>query len=213
MSFSVGTSANVDMSLDDMIKERRKSTRSATAAKKTNTAARATGGNKAKRAANLAARRGLATTKKANAMEVEKQVRRQAGRAGAAGQGGRKKTPQKAGGGRPGRPKPGDVRAKGRALAGIASKKKQAQKQQHGQRGGGGAAAAVTAPSQQAIGAAAKAMKNAGFKPPKGMQMQISFVPKQQQQQQQKQNQGGGRGGGGGGGRGKGRGSGRGGRR
>ena len=74
-----------------MIKARRKST-TTTGTKKNNAAARATGKNKASRAANLAARRGLATNKKANAMEVEKQVQRQAGRAGAAGQGGRKNT-------------------------------------------------------------------------------------------------------------------------
>ena len=203
---------------DDVIKARRKS--KTTDTKKNNAAARATGRNKASRAANLAARRGLASTKKANAMEVEKQVKRQAGRAGAAGQGGRKTTSAAAGkgrgrggggGGRPGGPKPADVRAKGRALAGVANKKKKQQQQAKN------TPAAVTAPSQQAIGAAAKAMKSAGFKPPKGMQMQISFVPKQQPQQQQKQQQqkqGGGRGRGGrGGGGGRGRGRGRGGRR
>ena len=208
-----------------MIKARRKS-KTTTDTKKNNAAARATGRNKASRAANLAARRGLAVTKKANAMEVEKQVQRQAGRAGAAGQGGRKTTATGkgggrgrgggggGGGGRPGGPKLADVkskvRAKGRALAGVAKTKQQPKSTP--------AAAAITAPSQQAIGAAAKAMKSAGFKPPKGMQMQISFVPKQQPQQQQ-QKQGGGRGGGRGGGggnggsRGGGRGRGRGGRR
>jgi len=124
-------------------------------------------------------------------------VQRQAGRAGAAGQGGRRNAPtgrggrgqQGGGGGRPGGPNLGDmkakVRARGRALAGVSKKGQQQPKSS--------AATAVTAPSQQAIGAAAKAMKNAGFKPPKGMQMQISFVPKQQPQQE------GGRGGGGGG--------------
>ena len=75
-----------------MIKARRKST-TTTGTKKNNAAARATGKNKASRAANLAARRGLATNKKANAMEVEKQVQRQAGRAGAAGQEGVRKLP------------------------------------------------------------------------------------------------------------------------
>jgi hypothetical protein len=38
------------------------------------------------------------------------------------------------------------------------------------------ASKAIKAPTQQAIGAAARAMKEFGFKAPKGMQMQISFV-------------------------------------
>ena len=42
----------------------------------------------------------------------------------------------------------------------------------------GAARAEIQAPSTQAISAAANAMKDFGFKPPKGMQMQISFVPK-----------------------------------
>ena len=59
------------------------------------------------------------------------------------------------------------VRAKARNLAGVRGGKKQA--------AGKGGSSVITAPSQQAIGAAARAMKDQGFKVPKGMQMVISF--------------------------------------
>mgnify|MGYP001232011814 CR=1 FL=1 len=45
---------------------------------------------------------------------------------------------------------------------------------------GKGTAGPIQAPTQQAIGAAARALKDHGFKPPQGLQMQISFVPKKE---------------------------------
>lgn len=181
-----------------MIKQNRTSTRRTTprknAGQRSNaTAAKAIGQNKARRNATMAAKRGITSTKNANAMDVERQVNRATrrtttggGRANTRGGGGggggvnnRGGASNMGGGRRITAPKASAVRAKARNLAGLKSKST----------GGGGGA--IKAPTQQAIGAAAKAMKGHGFTPPKGMQMQISFVPKKQQQQQEPANKGG----------------------
>jgi hypothetical protein len=169
-------------------------------------AAKATGQNKARRNAAANARRGITAIPKGDgmAMEVERQVRRTTIPSGVpGGKGGNNARRVTA-------PSAAAVRAKARALGGVASANV-----------GGGAVGAITAPTQQAIGAAARAMKEHGFRVPKGMQMQISFVPKKPVTPAPtppvfKTNNGGGagRGGGGrgGGGRSGGRGGGRGGR-
>ena len=157
--------------LDDIIKTTRKATprRKPAGNKNPNAlAAKATGQNKAKRAVGAAARRGL----KGNAMEVDKQVQRATngggGRSGAAGV-------PRGRGARVTAPSAVSVRAKARALAGV-----RAPRGGNNAGGGGGSSGgvAITAPTQKAIGAAARAMKEFGFKVPKGMQMQISFVSK-----------------------------------
>ncbi len=131
-------------------------------------AARATGQNKARRNAAANARRGIATAPGGGgdgmAMEVERQTRRVAIPSGVPGG---KNVARRVGG-----PSAAAVRAKARVLGGVVAR----------QPAGGGAqqVGAITAPTQQAIGAAARAMKEHGFRVPKGMQMQISFVPRMQ---------------------------------
>lgn len=193
-------------SSDDIIKTTRKATPRRKPAGNKNPdalAAKATGQNKAKRAVGAAARRGL----QGNAMEVDKQVNR--GNRGNRGAGG----VPRGRGARVTAPSPASVRAKARALAGVRTPRGG-----NAGGGGGGGVVAITAPTQQAIGAAARAMKDFGFKVPKGMQMQISFVSKPTTNAPPKAPvfnapTNGGRGGGGnnrGGGRGGGRGAGRG---
>ena len=118
-------------------------------------------------------------------MEVERQVNRQRGSMAGNKGGGKGGTARgaKGGGGRQRAtaPSAAAVRAKARNLGGVTKSNTPAS---------GGP---IKAPSQQAIGAAAKAMKDYGFKPPKGMQMQISFVPKKEPVKTN--NTGGGRGG------------------
>eukprot|EP00578_Thalassiosira_sp_NH16_P025845 CAMPEP_0181088138 /NCGR_PEP_ID=MMETSP1071-20121207/6630_1 /TAXON_ID=35127 /ORGANISM="Thalassiosira sp., Strain NH16" /LENGTH=227 /DNA_ID=CAMNT_0023170041 /DNA_START=111 /DNA_END=795 /DNA_ORIENTATION=- len=194
MSFNIGTSStpantdsvpNMDMALDDMIKSRRddkpRRTPRKNAGQKSNAnAARATGQNKARRNAAASARRGIAKDNRPTGMEIERQVNRQKGRqqGGGGGGGPNRGAARGAPGGRGGggrqratAPSAASVRAKARNLAGM--NRDTAKNTNQNQ-----AAAAIKAPSQQAIGAAARAMKEHGFKPPKGMQMQISFVPK-----------------------------------
>eukprot|EP00580_Thalassiosira_gravida_P011511 CAMPEP_0201644352 /NCGR_PEP_ID=MMETSP0493-20130528/30048_1 /ASSEMBLY_ACC=CAM_ASM_000838 /TAXON_ID=420259 /ORGANISM="Thalassiosira gravida, Strain GMp14c1" /LENGTH=221 /DNA_ID=CAMNT_0048119025 /DNA_START=29 /DNA_END=690 /DNA_ORIENTATION=+ len=200
MSFNIGTSStpatptaaepNMDMALDDIIKNRRtenkpRRTPRKNAGKGPTTAARATGQNSARRNAGVAARRGIVQNNRPNSMEVDRQVNRQQNRGvgkgtqannqGGGGRGGnRGNANTRGGGGRGGArrataPSAASVRAKARVLAGV---KKGAATNNAGSGG------AIQAPTQQAIGAAARAMKEHGFKPPKGMQMQITFVPK-----------------------------------
>mmetsp|Transcript_27410 Transcript_27410/g.65176 ORF Transcript_27410/g.65176 Transcript_27410/m.65176 type:complete len:207 (-) Transcript_27410:3833-4453(-) len=165
MSFSVGTSSTpMDMSLDDMIAKRRTSTR-----KKPSKAAEATGQGKAQRQAAANARRGISKSTKPSKMDVDKQVNRQQknqqkgnnnNRGGRGNNAGRRATA----------PSAASVRAKA-ANKGKGNNANNANTNNN--------QGAIQAPSQQAISAAARAMKDNGFKPPKGMQMQISFVPKQ----------------------------------
>ena len=112
---------------------------------------------------------------KANAMDVEREVYRAQRRGGGGNNANNNNNNRRA----------SDIRAKEKArkanLSTAASK-------------------AIKAPTQQAIGAAARAMKEFGFKAPKGMQMQISFVPNPSSSvgggnQRGNNNQGGGRGG------------------
>lgn len=105
-------------------------------------------------------------------MEEERQVKR-------AQRGSALRTPR-TGGGKGARagtrgtaPRISDVKARAKARL---SKARSVIAQQKAAKGAKG----VAAPTQQAVSAAAKAMKDFGFKAPKGMQMQISFVPKKQ---------------------------------
>ncbi|KAL7551176.1 hypothetical protein ACHAWF_014373 [Thalassiosira exigua] len=190
MSFNIGSSggggqqSSMDMALDDVIKSRRSDKSPRRTARKNagqrgpTAAARVTGQNKARRTATMAAKRGIAQSGKPNAMEVEKQVNRQqkrgVGKMTGALKSGRVGGPRSNAGRRATAPSAASVRAKARNLAGVRAQKS-------GQQSGGSKSSAggtIQAPSHQAIGAAARAMKERGFKPPKGMQMQISFVPK-----------------------------------
>lgn len=162
---------------DDLIANRRK-TNPPRAVKKNAAAARATGQNKARRGARVAARRGIANTAKPAAVEEERQVNR-ARRTTAALRNGRGSGVGRAGvgGGRGARgtaPRASDVKAKAKARLNKARSVIAQQKAAKGGKNSGG----VAAPTQKAVSVAAKAMKDFGFKAPKGMQMQISFVPK-----------------------------------
>ena len=169
---------------DDLIATRRRANPSRTA-KKNNAAARATGQNKARRGAKVAARRGIPGSTNNNSkptpMEEERQVNRvkrgtgalrngRGGRGAGAAGGGARSTVRSGRGVRGTAPRVSDVKAKAKARL---SKARSVIAQQKAGKNGG-----VAAPTQKAVSAAAKAMKDFGFKAPKGMQMQISFVPK-----------------------------------
>ena len=173
------------MALDDIIK-RRTSTRKKTPSK----AAEATGKGKAQRQAAANARRGISKAAKPSKMDVDKQVNRQ------------QKNHQKGGNNnnndnnnRGGRGNNAGRRATAPSAASVRAKA--------ANKGKGNANAnnantnnnqgVIQAPSQQAISAAARAMKDNGFKPPKGMQMQITFVPKKTPNNNSNSNQGGGK--------------------
>lgn len=161
-----------------MIAKRRTSTR-----KKPSKAAEATGQGKAQRQAAANARRGISKSTKPSKMDVDKQVNRQQknqqkgnnnNRGGRGNNAGRRATA----------PSAASVRAKA-ANKGKGNNANNANTNNN--------QGAIQAPSQQAISAAARAMKDNGFKPPKGMQMQISFVPKQTPNNNNNNNQGGGK--------------------
>ena len=185
-------SSSTPLSLDDIIKTSRRSAKKTPPSSSSShaNASRATGQNKARRNAQMNARRGISSNDKPTGMEIERQVNRQQRRtnattttaANASGvpQGNAKVLvgggQQQRGGGR-GRqsrataPSESAIRAKARNAIIRAAAKTNGTNNSI-------ATSVVTAPSQQAISAAAKAMKEMGFKCPKGMMMQISFVPK-----------------------------------
>jgi uncharacterized membrane protein YgcG len=210
----------VSLSLDDLIKSRRKSAKpSKPAARKPTGADRAAGRQRATRTAKVNARRGIINNNtqggKPSPMDIEREVYRQT----------RMNTPNKKNRNAPRSRQDANAQVKARKLLQSENVKKQQKKQQ-------AAAAApptwVTGtkrpPSKKAVNAAVTAMTENGFRVPPGMQMVISFAPAPQQapptttnNNQNKQNntnknnnkgkqtkggRGGGRGGGGGGGRG-----------
>lgn len=151
-------------------------------------------------------------------MEVERQVyraqRRVVGgalRAAVGSRGGRSNNAARASGplSRATGPRASDVQAKAKARLNAA--RAAIAKQKAGAVNSG----AIAAPTPQAVSAAARAMKDFGFTAPKGMQMQISFVPKKTNSPAASGGNNGGRGNrnGNDGGRGRGFGRGRGGRR
>mmetsp|Transcript_23879 Transcript_23879/g.39477 ORF Transcript_23879/g.39477 Transcript_23879/m.39477 type:complete len:280 (-) Transcript_23879:996-1835(-) len=178
--FALGTSANIapstgnnkmDMSLDDMIKTRRTSSRVKASTAKASTADKTVAKGRAKRQAAANNRRGLAPTKKPSAMDIEKEVYRQTRRSTSstkkqATQPGRKPRTQ------------ADLKTKARQEKKKAGAKKGGKKQQDEQHlpptwiGG-----TRRPPSKKAVAAAVDAMTDSGFKVPRGMQMVISFAP------------------------------------
>mmetsp|Transcript_10353 Transcript_10353/g.28488 ORF Transcript_10353/g.28488 Transcript_10353/m.28488 type:complete len:233 (-) Transcript_10353:200-898(-) len=175
-AFSVGTSsttknADVEMSLDDMIKSRRqeqqKSTRAA--AKKPATAVRSIATGRAKRAAAVNARRGIASSATPKKADVKREIARQEKKTVKAKQINQKK----ASGGR----------------VKVPTNSRKAKKD-----AGKGAASAnavfVRPPTKKAIKAAVSAMEGAGYQVPNGMQVVVSLAPKDipAKQNQTKQN-------------------------
>eukprot|EP00565_Helicotheca_tamesis_P006576 CAMPEP_0185734296 /NCGR_PEP_ID=MMETSP1171-20130828/22049_1 /TAXON_ID=374046 /ORGANISM="Helicotheca tamensis, Strain CCMP826" /LENGTH=225 /DNA_ID=CAMNT_0028404255 /DNA_START=46 /DNA_END=726 /DNA_ORIENTATION=+ len=206
-NFAIGTSSTtandavadstIDMSLDDIISNRRKEAKQqdknkkrgnvkAQTPKKPTTAQKAVGSGKAKKAATARARRGIAPSAKASNMDVEKEIYRQA----------RRPRNQQGAGGRGG---PNNRRS--RRIADVKVKQKvQAEKKKQNAKKGQSNKVTTRPPTKKALKAAVSAMTGAGYKPPEGMQMVISFAPAPAGNK-------------GGGGRGSGKGSGRGGGR
>lgn len=173
--FTIGTSTNIasttagsssmDVSLDDMIKQRRaKPNRNN---KKTSTVDRTVGRGRAKRQAAANARRGISDSKKPSKMEVEKEVSRETRRSGR----NQKNNPQ--------------AGRKQKSEAAIKAKEKQDKRRKQGNKKGSGETEIPPTwiggtrrpPSKKAVTAAVEAMKESGFTVPKGMQMVISFAP------------------------------------
>jgi len=185
------------MSLDDLIQSRRNESKERkresvkagiTKTKKTPTKADAiVGKGKAKRTAAQANRRGIVSSEKPTSMQVEKETYRQQRKTQGPGRFPREaKTSQSH--------SEADVRSKARAL------------QNNKRQGGSAGTDNPRPPTKKALNAAVRAMNDAGYSVPRGMQMVVSFAPAPN-------NQGGrgnaGRGGRGGGGRGRGRSRGR----
>mmetsp|Transcript_30515 Transcript_30515/g.46228 ORF Transcript_30515/g.46228 Transcript_30515/m.46228 type:complete len:229 (-) Transcript_30515:724-1410(-) len=206
-SACTGASSSMDVSLDDMIKQRRtKSTnnRKASAVDKT------VGRGRAKRQAAANARRGISDSKKPSKMEVDKEVKRET-----------RRTARNA----KNKPQPGR-KPKSEAVIKTKAKQDKKRKQENKKKGSGDLAIPPTwiggtrrPPSKKAVTAAVEAMKDSGFTVPKGMQMVISFAPAPNQDPtiskqparntKGNRNNSGGRGAGRGGGRSRGRGRGR----
>lgn len=131
------------------------------------------GSNKAKRNANMAAKRGLSQSSKATPMQVEREVYRQARGGGpktrSADQPRRSERNRNAGkkNASGSNKSIADQKMKAKNL-----KKKQQQQNQQGVRKDN----AAPAPTRKAATAAKKALREAGFQPPKGMKMVISYV-------------------------------------
>eukprot|EP00541_Cyclophora_tenuis_P006264 CAMPEP_0116550388 /NCGR_PEP_ID=MMETSP0397-20121206/5401_1 /TAXON_ID=216820 /ORGANISM="Cyclophora tenuis, Strain ECT3854" /LENGTH=243 /DNA_ID=CAMNT_0004075217 /DNA_START=41 /DNA_END=772 /DNA_ORIENTATION=+ len=185
--FSIGTSSSivpqngttsVDMSLDDMIKSRRRSQRTTKSSKSASPADKAIGRSKANRQAKLNAKRGLRTDSKATSMEIEKEVYRQS-----------RKSPTNR---TPTNNNSSSTNNKNRRSRRVADQrvkaKNETKKQQQKTKNNGNnkndpavppawIGGTRRPPSKKAITAAVSAMQGAGFKVPKGMQMVISFAP------------------------------------
>jgi len=198
------TGISVDMSLDDIIKARRqekepankpanKQTKAADSKtkrtniktqttnqikqNKPNNAQKSIGANKAKRNAQMAAKRGMPSSGngKASPMDVEREVYRQS-RGGGQKTGNDTATPRRSGRilghkknkGNGSNKTVADQKVKKRN---IVQHKKQVQQKQ-----GNNNKEEVVAPTRKAIGAAKQALSHAGYKPPKGMKMVVSFV-------------------------------------
>ena len=142
-----------------MIKERRKDQKTASrkAPKKASNADRSIATGRAKREAAMKAKRGLAQSKKPNAMDVEREVYRQSRQTAKARKANEKKQTH-------GRVAPNsslrDKKAKGK-------KKNDPPAAVFGGR----------TPSKKAVEAAIKGMEAAGFQVPKGHQVMMTFIP------------------------------------
>jgi hypothetical protein len=188
--FSIGTSSNtvklatesrVDMSLDDIIKNRQKAekknkkdndirkkrtTRTSIKGKATNnnsktiTAQKTGGRNQASRKAKTAAKRGLTNNSKPNSADVDREVYRQQRRA----PGGRNNQNNQTQNGQRRSRRPSQSNQNGKTEADRKVKARNTPRQ-------------TNPPPQKAVSAAVKAMSNAGYKVPNGMKMVISFKP------------------------------------
>jgi hypothetical protein len=152
---------------DDIIKNRRKTTtttRRAPAGKPT-AADKAMGRQRATRTATVNARRGIQTSNKPSAMEIEREVYRQS----------RMSTPATKSTTTPSRRNQKDSAAQ------VKARKQKKEQQKAGKPAQRVIPVSVggpkRAPSQKAIVAAVEAMSSKGFNVPKGMQMVISFAP------------------------------------
>lgn len=153
------------------------------------------GSNKAKRNAKISSKRGVSDSSKATPMQVEREVYRQSrtGRnAGGAGTGATKQNesaapPRRSRRLRSGQKNANEARVGGNAASSnksladqktkqknVARQKKQVQQEQAKTNQGN---EEVIKPPKKVIGVAKKAMQDAGFVPPKGMKMVVSFVP------------------------------------
>mmetsp|Transcript_17342 Transcript_17342/g.24365 ORF Transcript_17342/g.24365 Transcript_17342/m.24365 type:complete len:258 (+) Transcript_17342:168-941(+) len=197
---AAGSESKVDMSLDEMIKQRRKEqqskSRKGAAGRAPSTADRVTGANKAKRAAAVKARRGMpsagtktggtnnktTTTKnkpKPSAMDVEREVYRQSRKTAKS----KESSLRKKSGGRLPPSKDSLGRRQSQRVSETRGKTVAQQKQRNEQSKQVGNAIYTWTqgtrrpPSRKAVNAAVDAMQGAGFKVPQGMQMVISFAP------------------------------------
>jgi hypothetical protein len=150
------------------------------------------GSNKAKRNAKVSSKRGVSDTSKPTPMEIEREVYRQS-RTGGKSKKDSDSTPRRSRRiqanqkknvkeGRVG----GKTRSSNKSLAdqkikqkNIARQRKQGQQQQANKNK---AKEEVVKPPKKAIGVAKKAMQEAGFVPPKGMKMVVSFVAPEKNQ-------------------------------
>lgn len=191
-SFQMGTSSNpaepatMNMSLDELIESRRKAANASKAKqaiqKDVSNVDRSVATSRAKRNAAMNARRGLATTNKASAMDVEKEVKKQVAKSTQQhaaqlkkNEAQKKQTPVSAG-----------PRLTPQEKAAARREKRRIRKE-----AGAAAAAGISVmggakgdvvtltrpPSKKAVKAAVEAMRSTGFTVPEGMQMVISFAP------------------------------------
>jgi hypothetical protein len=150
------------------------------------------GANKAKRNAKISSKRGLSDTSKATPMQVEREVYRQS-RTGSGGGGVKNSSdsaPKRSRRGRGNEKNLSQDHESGRGKRqnasnktvadqktkqkNLARQKKSAQQQQEARNAG--AKEEIVKPPKKVIGVAKKAMQDAGFIPPKGMKMVVSFV-------------------------------------
>jgi len=164
--FSVGRSnlprdASMSKSLDDMIRDRRKSQIKANRApKKVVQSDRSIASSRAKRDAAIRAKRGLSKTKKANDMQIEQEVKRQEKKSAVAKKRSEKIVPS-------GRPKAKRTQKKAT----------QKSKSKDGNAPAPDAVFGGRVPSRKVIEAAVKGMKDAGFSVPPGHQVVMTFIP------------------------------------
>jgi len=180
--FTIGTSSSIaapsggatsmDVSLDDMIRQRR--TKAAKAGRPS-AVDRSVGSGRAKRQASANARRGITDTKKPSRMQIEREANRVARQSDR----GKTTTTTAAAAGRGRKAKPeAVVRAKERQ---DKKRRQEAKKKSSGSSDNVIPPAWIGGtrrpPSKKAVTAAVEAMTDAGFKVPRGMQMVISFAP------------------------------------
>mmetsp|Transcript_7008 Transcript_7008/g.13214 ORF Transcript_7008/g.13214 Transcript_7008/m.13214 type:complete len:293 (-) Transcript_7008:703-1581(-) len=148
------------------------------------------GSNKAKRGAKISSKRGVSDTSKATPMQIEREVYRQTRTGGSKNESevaprrsrrNRNKQnsaneQQGSGGGRSSNKSIADQKMKQKNIARQKKQGQQQQQQQQQQVNKIKGNEEVVKPPRKVIGVAKKAMKDAGFIPPKGMKMVVSFV-------------------------------------